>query len=158
MEVIKKQDQIDIKAGNMTFGQRIDLGKILVSKKSELEKFESIFHCLHGFTPGPEQYSNLLDYLREIVAGVVFWSQAENLMKYEPQPKEKRKLESIVESIVDPLIYNINDPLGETINALARKYNVEPADVLNWKYKKVFQILHDDWENYNNEIYYSTNN
>ena len=39
--------KIDIKSGDMTFGKRIELGKIFQSEISEIEMFEKVFECLH---------------------------------------------------------------------------------------------------------------
>ncbi|MCL1868375.1 MAG: hypothetical protein FWF72_05465 [Paludibacter sp.] len=44
--------EIDISAGKMTYGQRIELGKIFENAETnELRKFEQVFECMHKFTP-----------------------------------------------------------------------------------------------------------
>ena len=53
---VPKSERIDIKAGKMNFGHRIQLGKILASDSGEFEKIESIFICLHGFKPRSTSY------------------------------------------------------------------------------------------------------
>jgi len=153
MEIIK--DKINIKAGDMTFSQRIGLGKIMLSDISEVEKFERVFKFLHGIELNPDdrsemdENSDLIDYFREIVTGLAFWIQQESLMKYELTPKERINQDNSTDTLQVP---------GGTINAIARKYNVGLDDVLNWEYKKVFQILFDDYEVYKRKLYCSKNN
>jgi len=152
MEILK--NRIDIKAGKMTYGQRLTLHMIIESDKSGKDKVNSVFICLHGFIPDEEQYSELVDYFRDICDGIKYWILQESLLKYEPTLKEKAKFNRIAS-------VKLNDkstPTEKTINALANEYNVEPADVLNWEYKKVFDIFSNDLEKYNQEVNCSQNN
>src|ERR1035437_9486303 len=82
---------IDIKKGDMNFGQRIELGKIISTESSELEKFEKVFVCLHEFKPEPKEYESLLVYFGEIIEGLKHWIELEAVMlKYEASEDEKK--------------------------------------------------------------------
>ena len=130
--------KIDIKAGNMTFGQRIELGKVLASEGNEVEKFKKVFVCLHSFTPKEKEYLSLVDYFKEIVIGLKFWIDTEaTMLAYEPTPEEKR-------AGVKELALKIGE-FG-TIKALAKAYSTDPDEILLWKYAKVFGILYTDLE------------
>lgn len=136
-DVIKSK--INIKAGEMTFGQRIELGKIAASEDSEKEKFEKVFKCLHKYTPNEKDYAKLMDYFKEIIEGLKYWIDTEAVMlKYEPTPEEKR-------AGVKELMQNIGE-IG-TIKALAKAYGQDPDTITDcWKYSKVFGILYTDLE------------
>lgn len=133
--------QIDIKGGEMTFGQRIELGKIFSNTElREIDKFEKTFICLHDHKPKAKDYSKLTAYFIEIVQGLGFWAKQEStLLKYEPSVKEKR-------AGIKELSLKTGD-FG-TIKALAKNYNQDPDTILQWKYGKVFGILYTDLEEF----------
>lgn len=130
------------KIENLTFGQRIGLDQIMSNTVlTDLDKFERTFIFLHNYRPKATEYSTLITYFCDICNSIAFWTNQEaTLLKYEPSDEEKQKE---LNSNID---YVSNDPVGNTVRALARNYNVEPADVLNWKYNKVFKILLEDLE------------
>ena len=136
----------DIEAWGFTFGQRIGLGIIYNSQLSDIKKFQKIFHCLENRKPKFEEVTSWKEYLSIVDIVVYYWMLKETLLKYEPTPDELKSLENI-----DNSIYDKDDPAGNTIRTLARIYNADPADVLNWEYSKVFRILFDDLEKSNHE-------
>lgn len=140
-------EKIDIKAGLMTFGQRIELGKIFANPElDELGKFEQTFICLHENKPKAKEYSKLVPYFMEIVEGIQYWAQQEaTLLKYEPTAKEKK-------AGVKELSIKTGD-LG-TIKALAKNYHQDPDAILLWQYGKVFGILYTDLEEYKYQLRY----
>lgn len=140
--------KIDIKAGDLTFGQRIELGQIMSNTVlSDLDKFERTFICLHNYKPKATEYSALINYFGDICSGIAFWTNQEaTLLKYEPSAKEKR-------AGIKELSLKTGD-LG-TIKALAKNYSQDPDDVLLWKYGKVFGILYTDLEEYKYQLKYS---
>ena len=132
------KSKIDIKAGEMTFNHRIELGKILSGNDSEIVKFQKVFECLHNFTPMFTQYNLLLEYFKQIIEGLAYWIDVESkLLKYEPTAEEKQAG-----------IKELSVKIGElgTIDALAEKYGIDPDEVLKWQYAKVFGILFSDLE------------
>lgn len=132
--------KIDVKAGDLTFGQRIEIGKILTSGAPDIEKFENVFKCMYGYIPKASEYSELIDVFNEIMEGIAFWTEKENtLLKHEPTAKQKRAG-----------IKELSAKIGEfgTVKALAKSYNCDPDIILTWKYGKVFGILYTDLEEY----------
>lgn len=132
--------KIDIKAGKMTFGQRIELGKIFQSDDSDAEKFEKVFICLHEYKPCVQDYEILVPYFKEIIEGITFWIEQETtLLKYEPSAEE-----------ISAGINELSSKIGNygTIKALAKNYSKDPDEVLRWEYGKVFGILYTDLEEY----------
>jgi len=136
----KKMSKIDIKGGKLTFGQRIELGKIFQSSENEIVKFEKVFECLHKFKPKATQYKKLLPYFQDIIEGIAFWIEKEQTMlKYEPTAEE-----------MSAGIIELTKKIGEfgTIKALAKNYSKDPDEILEWEYGKVFGILYTDFEEY----------
>ena len=133
-----KLEKIDIKAGKMTFGQRIELGKIFQGEGSDVEKFNQTFKCLHGFQPKVKEFKELIAYFHEILEGIRFWIEQEgHLLKYEPTAEE-----------LSAGIRQLSARIGEfgTIKALAKTYGRDPDEILQWEYSKVFGILYTDLE------------
>ncbi len=131
-------NKIDIRAGKMTFGQRIELGKIFQSEESEVSKFELVFECLHEYRPDVKDYKKLFGYFEEIIEGVRFWIEHETaLLKYEPTSEE-----------LSAGVKELSQRIGEfgTIKALAKNYSKDPDEILAWEYAKVFGILYTDLE------------
>jgi ribosomal protein S24E len=129
-------DRINIKDGELTFGQRISLGELFSSEKSEMEKFEETFLILHNQKPDPKDYKKLVGYFSEIMDGLKFWVEQEaTLLKYEPTPEE-----------IKAGIRDLSKEIGEfgTVKALAKAYHVDPDVIFTWKYGKVFGILYTD--------------
>lgn len=133
-----KIQKIDIKAGYMTFSQRIELGKILTSNNDDLFVAIKIIDVLHGFKPNNSQLIKLHAYIESILEGILYWAKAESIMlKYTPTPEERQA------GIMD-----LSKKIGDlsTADALAQKYGMDPDDVLAWSYSKVFGILYADLE------------
>lgn len=155
-QIIK--NKIDVKSGCFTFGQRIGLGKILTSNDSNELKFEKVFYCLHNYRPYPNEYNQLMDYYTEILIGFKYWIDLENsLLKFKSAEEvEQIRISDLTHE--QQAVSNKFLGVGSLINILARKYNVEPADVLNWDYEKVFNILLADLDNYKHELMTSISN
>ena len=144
--------KIDIKAGEMTFAQRIELGKIFSSNNSEIVKFEKVFTCLHDFQPRFPEYEELTPYFQEIVNGLVHWVQLEQTtLIYEPTISEEANLSNRLNVKKTDLInstkktqFTLNVIDNLTVQTLADNYKVDTKTVLNWKYKDVYKILRAD--------------
>jgi hypothetical protein len=138
-----KLSKIDIRAGDLTYENRIDLGNLFASEKTDAEKFSEIFQILHKTTPdfsdeeGMEWY---LEYYREIIDGLTFWFEKEKeLLDYQPEPEEIRAGIRELSAKVGPY---------GTIKAIAKNYARDPDEILQWKYGKVFGILYTDLEEF----------
>lgn len=133
--------KIDIKAGEMTFGQRIELGKIFENQSlNDFQKFTKTFQCLYKYTPDITEVEKLSTHFEEIVTGLRSWIERENTMlQYTPTADEIRAG-----------INELSKKIGEmgTIKALAKNYTTDPDEVLKWQYGKVFTILFTDLEEY----------
>ncbi|MDR0541045.1 MAG: hypothetical protein LBH19_02405 [Dysgonamonadaceae bacterium] len=131
--------RIDIKGGKLTFGQRIELGKIFQSGLSPAETFCKVFEALHGYTPETSEYGKLYPYFEEITAGLQFWFEQEKLLEYKPTSEETQAG-----------IKELSESIGEfgTIKALAKTYHTDPDVILTWQYGKVFGILYTDMKEF----------
>lgn len=130
---------IDIKAGKMTYGQRIELGIILSNKdKNDFELFSDVFKCLYGRVPAASQIAKYIPFFKEVIEGMLFWIEQESTMlKYEPSIEERR-------AGIKELSAKVGD-LG-IIKAIAKDYKKDPDEIFNWEYSKVFGILYTDLE------------
>ena len=132
--------EVDIKSGRLTYGQRIELGKILGSKDSEVEMFEKALKCMYDIDVKPKHYKKYLGVFQNIVDGIVHWVklESENL-RYDPTPEEKRAG-----------IEKLANDIGEfgTVKALASRFNVDPDEIFKWQYGKVYGILATDLKEY----------
>ncbi|MDR1544949.1 MAG: hypothetical protein LBS50_11230 [Prevotellaceae bacterium] len=139
MKILRKK--IDVKAGKLTFEQRITLGKIFQSETdTEAGKFEKVFVCLHDYKPRVIDYKRLIDYFTEIVEGLKFWfEQEKTLLHYMPTMDE-----------VSAGIEDYSKKVGEfgTVKAIAKQFGCDPDVVLKWEYAKVFGILYTDLEEF----------
>lgn len=135
-----KMSKIDIKNGELTFSQRIELGRIAASDVDEFEKAMEMWRCLYVDRPKLTE-KNVDDFVRdvkEIIDGLNFWIERETkALKYEPTADEKRAG-----------ISELSKNVGEygTILAIAETYGKDPDEVLKWKYGKIFGILYTDLE------------
>jgi len=108
MRVFEKKD---IKAGQFTVKQRVEMDSIFRSGKIGLEMYYDTIECLHGFRPTTEETMQWFDYLQQIIDGFLFWIEKEKLIKR-----------------VD-------------INMIALARNVEPEEVWTWSYRTVYEII-----------------
>ena len=133
-------NKIDIKGGQMTFGQRIELGEILTDKNlSEYQKFRRTMLCLD-----PEWKTSDLPkstaYFEEVLEGIRYWIEREAQdLKYNPTPEEQ--------SAGIDVLGKLTGEMG-TIMAIAKEFSTDPDVVLGWKYGKVFRILYVNLQSY----------
>ena len=137
--VSKKYPFVNVKAGKLTYGQRIELGVILSNgSKSEFEYFMESMECLYSRRPKARHIAKLMPQFNEVLSGLKFWIEQEQMMlRYEPSPEEKRAGISELSKKVGSM---------STIKALAKAYGVDPDEILEWEYGKVFGILYTDLE------------
>ena len=127
---------IDIKKGEMTFGQRILLGTILSNNKtSEYEKFCKCIELLYKKEPSKLSMKKWVNIFDGIIEGLVYWSELENKeLEYELTDEQKRA------GYGKPSKWSTLS----TADTIAIKYKLDPDVVLDWKYSKVFGILAKD--------------
>lgn len=125
----------DIKAGQLTYGQRLELGGILANKDevSEFEVFNRTIECLYGRRPQRGEYKHAVRLFESAIDGMAFWVKVEaEQLKYTPSQEEK-----------DAGVERYSAEVGElgTAYDIAKEYKIDPDEVLGWKYGKVFGHL-----------------
>ena len=132
--------EINIKAGQMTYGQRIELGSILSAKGiSNWTRCERCMRCLYPEWNG-EYYEGLSECYERIIAGIEYWINRENTeLHHEPSADEVKAGCKELARELGPM---------STITALASKYGQDPNNIIGWKYGQVFNCLYTDLKNY----------
>jgi hypothetical protein len=126
---------LDVKGGDLTYGQRIEIGGILANPtgRSEYELFMDTMECLYGRKPKPSEFKEAIPLFKEAVEGIMFWVKAESeQLKYTPTQEEK-----------DAGVERYAKEVGEigTAYAIAKEFCLDPDVILGWKYGKVFGYL-----------------
>lgn len=132
--------KVDIIGGQMTFGQRIELGRIFTDlRTTQADKFRMTMECIHpGFKPSYTVWE--LAYFEEILKGIQHWIKREkNELHYKPSAEE-------ISAGIELLTLRVGE-MG-TITALAEKFSQDPDTILTWKYAKVFNILFNNLQSY----------
>lgn len=117
----------------MTFSQRIELGQILTNKNlSEYQKFRRTMLCLDPEWKMSDMRASM-EYFEEVLAGIHWWVDKEaRELKYTPSPEE-------LAAGID-VLGKLTGEMG-TIMAIAKEFSVDPDEVIEWKYGKIFNIL-----------------
>lgn len=129
--------RVDIKAGELKYWQRIELGRILTSKElDDAQRFLKTMECMVERGLEVNEYVEAMAYFQEIVAGITLWIERENAeLQYMPTNEE-------LQAGIEELAKDVGD-FG-TANELAKNYGKTPEEVLDWEYHVVFAILRDD--------------
>lgn len=132
--------QVDIKGGQMTFGQRIELGQIITNPDlSEFEQFKQSMLCLDPKWT-VSQIRAGIKYWHKVLEGIKYWVEREKTeLKYNPTPEE-------LAAGIEILSLRVGEM--STIMALAKEFAKDPDEVLKWKYGKVFNILFTNLQSY----------
>ena len=132
--------KVDIRGGQMTFGQRIELGRILTdTTTTEAAKMIAVMRCLDPKWKTVEMPRSI-DYFAEVIEGLTYWVKREaSELKYEPTEEER--------SAGIGQLSKLTGEMG-TIMALAKDYGKDPDEVLGWKYGKVFNILYTNLQSH----------
>lgn len=125
--------RIDIQGGQMTFGQRIELGRIITEKElTDIDKMKEGMQCL-GVQWSLRNTSEIVEYWYEVLMGIKYWIEREQTeLKYEPSAEEKAAGIAQLSLVVGEMA---------TITALAKDYSKDPDEILEWKYGKVYNLL-----------------
>lgn len=125
--------RIDIQGGQMTFGQRIELGRIITEKElTPIDKMKEGMQCL-GAKWSLRNTSEIVEYWYEVLTGIKYWIEREQTeLKYEPSAEEKAAGIAQLSLVVGEMA---------TITALAKDYSKDPDEILEWKYGKVYNLL-----------------
>lgn len=125
--------RIDIQGGQMTFGQRIELGRIITEKElTDIDKMKEGMKCLE-VKWSLRNTSEIIEYWYEALMGIKYWIEREQTeLKYEPSAEEKAAGIAQLSLVVGEMA---------TITALAKDYSKDPDEILEWKYGKVYNLL-----------------
>lgn len=125
--------RIDIKGGQMTFGQRIELGRIITDKElTGIDKMKEGMQCL-GVKWSLRNTPEIVEFWYEVLLGIKYWIEREQTeLKYEPSAEEKAAGIAQFSLLVGEM---------STITALAKDYSKDPDEILEWKYGKVYNLL-----------------
>lgn len=147
-------ERIDFKNGDFTYGQwllliqlfeknpePVDLmkGEMRILHNYELTKTDLLFIAAYIQNKETKAISNdlfkktLAGYIEEINEGVKFWMKAMAKISIPPTPEQAR-------AKVGKL------PHDTTLYALAERFGQDPDTVWNWKFNKVYAILHSSAE------------
>ena len=135
---LHNKKEIDIKGGKFTLSQRNELGDLLSSDKTDVEKFEGIFEILYSFKPSPLEYKLLINVFNRTIDGLNHWFKSErDLLKYDYDADE-----------LSAGIKEYSEKIGAlgTVLAIAKTFGKDPDEILSWEYGKVFGILLNDLE------------
>lgn len=135
--------KIDIKGGQMSYGQRIELGSVLAKESiTPYKRFKQVILILHPDhaidlnTIKKNELAMLSSYFEEIVEGVRYWMKREGEeLKGEYTSEEKQA--------GYPQMAKAIGVMG-SVKSLASRYAQDPDNILKWKYGKVFNLLLTD--------------
>ena len=110
----------DIKAGEMTYGERLELVRALSDDSATgYERISRVIGTLHGFIPDPGQAAKLASYVEEVSEAVKGWLRREAEECHVPPTADERA------AGVDLLAKET----GEAVMKLLEK-NIRPRDIL----------------------------
>lgn len=138
MRIESMVEEIDIKGGKLTYGQRIELGRIIGDEKMHSSRrFLDAIACLYPDAK-PEYDAEWLTVYEHILEGVKYWMEAERTMlHYDPTPEEVAAGCEQLGAKIGPMM---------TVMTLAEKFGQDPDTILGWEYGKVFGLLYANLE------------
>jgi len=131
---------IDIKNGDLTYGNYIAIKKLIQNNKDEVATITGIIKELYDYELQTNDFMLIVPFIEKIIADMVYWQEQENeMLRYEPTTEEIRA------GITD-----YSKKVGDlaTIKSIAKEYAQDPDNVLKWKWAKVFGILYTDLESF----------
>ena len=148
-KTIRESEQIDVTAGKCTYGQMVELGRVLDAafKRSEagegndVDTIKKLIRTLHPDS-SPSISTTNVRYAMEIASAVRMWRERENeKLKYTPSDEER--------AAGYEALSKITGPTG-VASTIAEKFGVYggPNEVFKWEYATVFMVLYIDLERY----------
>ncbi len=120
----------DIAAGDFTFGERIQMGRIFdrSSQADDIERTKQLIECLHDKVIDDQEAENLLPYALEICDAYVNWRKREDSECYVPPQQEAQQ------AGVEQLAQEIGDMGGV----------VDMAERFGWSFEQVYKMPYLD--------------
>lgn len=149
IETIPEAEQIDVKAGKCTYGQMVELGRVLDVAFTRAESGESgdvgtikdMIRTLHPESAPAINKTNV-EYAMRIASAVRLWRERESeKLKYTPSDEER--------AAGYETLAKLTGPTG-VASTIAEKFGVHggPNEVFKWEYGTVFMVLFIDLERY----------
>ncbi len=147
---IKEAEQIDVKGGKCTYGQMVELGRVLDAafaraesggENDDVTTIKNLIRTLHKDSNPGITVTNV-KYAMEIAGAVRFWRERENeKLKYTPSDEER--------AAGYETLAKLTGPTG-VASTIAEKFGVHggPDAIFEWPYGTVFMILYIDLERY----------
>lgn len=128
----------DVRGGEFTFGNRIEVGRVMSDAKlTDLERLRGVMTELVPGWKLVNAQRDLLYYL-DVMEVVQQWAEREKkFLHREPSDLQKRAG-----------VARFSERFGQfpTLIALAERFKLDPDTILDWRYAKVFNILVEDLE------------
>lgn len=135
-----KLSVVNIKDGEFTFGQKIDIMKLISSDVCEVDKIKGVITILGGKIKRITRWNakKVLAYMNEVNNGLLYWAEREkNLLSYTLTAEEKKQGYQEISKLFGDF---------STIDALAKRLNMKHEEVTNLQWGFVFAILWKDLE------------
>ena len=120
----------DIAAGDFTFGERLQLGRIFSSdnKGDDIQRTKDIIECLHEKIIDDKEAEQWLPYALEVCEAYVQWRKREDTECYVPPQQEA------LQAGVEQLAQETGDMAGV----------VDLAERFGWSFEKVYKMPYLD--------------
>lgn len=143
---VPKDEQVDVRGGRCTYGQMIELGRVLEkagmsADTGEVATIRALISALHPNVEAAINVTNVM-YASNISQGVRFWREREaDRLRYEPTAEEKMAGYEALSRAIGP---------AGVASTIAEKFGVSggPDEVFKWPYASVFMVLLIDLERF----------
>lgn len=153
--MLKNTKPRNIKEGDMTYGERIELGRIMRNEDmSDYERIRQVVLCLHDIDVQPKEAAELAQYVLQVIEGLSFWVEQERQQLHIPPTPEETQagIEEMGKAIGD---------LGNVVT-LAEAFHCSFETIYKKPYTEVFAIqkVHTERAKYErrlNQVYIRKN-
>lgn len=131
---------VNIKEGEFTFGQKIEMMKLISSDVCEVDKIKGVITILGGKIKRITRWNakKILNYMSEVNSGLLYWADREQkLLSYTLSAEEKKQGYQELSKLFGDFA---------TIDALSKRLNLKHDEVTDLQWCFVFAILWKDLE------------
>lgn len=123
----------DISEGDMTYGERIELGRIIKDQEmGDYQRIKEVVKCLYDVEVTPKEAVDLADHVEDILTDLVEWMKREHQAFYiEPTAEEvKANIQGLTKACGD---------MGDVVS-LAESFHCTFEEVYKRPYLEIFTI------------------
>lgn len=123
----------DISEGDLTYGERIELGRIVRDENmGDYQRIKEVCQCLYDVEVTPEQAVHLTDHVAKVLTDIIDWMKKEQQEFYiPPTPEEERaRIQDLTKACGD---------MGDVVS-LAESFQCSFEEVYNKPYLEIFTI------------------